>query len=288
MTAVTDLESVEPTPITLGGARGGPNVRTLRHGPWWANPLITSLFLGSFVVYATWAAFQNGHFYVGDWAHRDLISPFYSPCVTATCALTAPSSRGIGGMGWLVLHWWTISPAILVMLGPLSIRSTCYYYRKAYYRSFWQSPPNCSVADGHKRYSGESKFPLLIQNLHRYALYIGMVFNVILTIDAVMAFRMPTQSDHGAIGVSVGSLVLTVNALLLWSYSLGCHAFRHLVGGHLKWFSKHPVRASMWRVVNWFNERHMQLAWISLTFVALTDLYVRLVSQGVFTDPKLF
>jgi hypothetical protein len=32
----------------------------------------------------------------------------------------------------------------------------------------------------------------------------------------------------------------------------------------------------------------MQFAWVSLVFVGLTDLYVRLVAAGVFSDPKIF
>jgi hypothetical protein len=173
----------------------------------------------------------------------------------------------------------------MVIGGPLGFRLTCYYYRRAYYRGFWQSPPNCAVADGHRRYTGESRFPLILQNVHRYFFLIGLIFNVILTIDAVMAFRMP---GAGGIGFSVGTLVLCVNAILLWTYSLSCHAARHLCGGHVKKFSTHPVRHLIWKLLTPLNARHMQFAWVSLIFVALTDLYVRLVAAGVITDPKLF
>jgi hypothetical protein len=38
---------------------------------------------------------------------------------------------------------------------PAGFRLTCYYYRKAYYRSAWQSPPACVVAEPHGRYTGE-------------------------------------------------------------------------------------------------------------------------------------
>jgi hypothetical protein len=151
--------------------------------------------------------FQNGHYYVGDAAHRDLISPFYSPCLTGSCV---PGTRGA-----LLLTWWTISPGILVLGGPLGFRLTCYYYRKAYYRSFWQAPPACAVADGHGSYSGETRFPLILQNIHRYFFFIALIFNVILTVDAVMAFRLP---GDGGIGVSLGTVILVINAVLLWLY----------------------------------------------------------------------
>ena len=277
---MSTVQDLRPVPVVLGGTRGGPDTRTLRPDRWWVAPALTVGLLTAFVVYSTWAVFQNGHFYVGAAAHRDLISPFYSPCLTYSCGVA-----GGPGKGFLYLTWWTISPGILVLGGPLGFRLTCYYYRRAYYRSFWQSPPACGVADGHGSYSGESRFPLILQNVHRYFFLIGLVFNVILTIDAVMAFRMPGE---GGIGVSLGTLVLVVNAVLLWLYSLSCHACRHLCGGNVNRFSRHRLRHRLWRSLTPLNARHMQIAWASLVFVALADLYVRLVASGAFSDPKIF
>ena len=273
----TTVEQMKPIPVTLGGARGGPDQRTLRRDRWWANPSTTFVFLTAFVVYTTWAVFQNAYYYVGGAAHRDLISPFYSPCLTASCVP--------GAHGGLVITWWMISPAILIVGGPLSFRFTCYYYRKAYYRSFWQSPPGCGVADGHARYTGETRFPLVLQNIHRYTWFIALIFNVILTIDAVMAFRLP---GDGGIGVSIGTIVLVLNALLLWVYSLSCHWCRHLCGGHVNHFSEHRIRHRLWKLVSPLNAYHMQFAWVSLTWVALADVYVRLVASGWILDHKLF
>ncbi len=270
-------DELTAVPVALSGTRGGPPVRTLRRDRWWRAPAATVAFLSAFVAYATWAALENRDYFVGAAAHRDLISPFYSPCVAASCVA--------GARGSLFLSWWAISPAILVLAVPLGFRFTCYYYRKAYYRSFWRSPPACAVADGHPRYRGETRFPLVLQNLHRYFFLAGLVFNVILTIDAVMAFRLP---GDGGIGLSLGTLVLCANAGLLWLYSLSCHACRHLCGGGVDQFSRHRFRHRLWRLVTPLNARHMQLAWASLAFVALADLYVRLVASGVFSDPKLF
>jgi len=274
---VSTVEQTRPTPVTLGGVRGGPDsVRGLREDRWWVSPTITVVTLTAFVVYSTWAAFQNRNYYVGAASHRDLISPFYSPCLAGSCV---PGSHP----GFTLVQW-TISPALLILIVPLGFRLTCYYYRKAYYRGFWQAPPACGIADAHGSYSGESRFPLILQNVHRYFFLLGIILNVILTIDAVMAYNEPGQG----IGVSVGSLVLTVNAVLLWSYSLSCHACRHLCGGNLNRFSAHPLRTRIWKRLTPLNARHMQIAWCSLIFVALTDLYVRLVASGVFSDPKLF
>ena len=108
---------------------------------------------------------------------------------------------------------------------------------------------------------------------------------MILTIDAVEAFRLP---GDGGIGVSLGTVVLVANAALLWLYSLSCHAARHMCGGGVRSFSAHPLRYRFWKLVTPLNARHMQFAWVSLVFVALTDLYVRLVAAGVFSDPKIF
>ncbi len=61
-----------------------------------------------------------------------------------------------------------------------------------------------------------------------------------------------------------GTVVLVVNASLLWLYSLSCHSCRHIIGGRLKHFSRHPIRFKAWGVVSKLNARHMQIAWVSL------------------------
>ena len=204
-----------------------------------------------------------------------MISPFYSPCIANSCV---PGSHTFG-----TLPVWNFSPALLILIFPLGFRLTCYYYRKAYYRSFWWSPPACAVADAHGSYSGETRIPLILQNVHRYFFWILLVFNVILTYDAVIAYRQPGLGAGW--GVSVGALVLTFNAVFLWLYSLSCHACRHFCGGQVRSFAKHPVRHKLWKAVTPLNAVHMRFAWISLFVVALSDLYVRLVASGTITDP---
>ena len=249
------------------------SARTLRRDRWWVQPAITVAVLVAFIVYSTWAAFVNGNY---TW--EPYISPFYSPCIASICKSSSSTWEIVG-------TWWPISPAILILIFPLGFRLTCYYYRKAYYRAFWLSPPACAVAEPHKRYSGETRFPLILQNVHRYFLYFAVIFNIILTYDAVVAFR-----DHtGAWGhMGLGTLVLVANALLLWGYTLGCHSCRHLCGGKVNRFSKHPWRFKAWKFLNRFNQHHMQWAWASLIVVGLSDLYVRLVASGVIHDPRFF
>ena len=178
-----------------------------------------------------------------------------------------------------------ISPALFILIFPLGFRLTCYYYRKAYYRSFWMSPPACAVAEPHSKYTGETRAPLILQNGHRWFFFAGLIFNVILTYDAIIAFKNP-EGEWGH--MSVGTLVLLVNATLLWLYSASCHTCRHTIGGRLKHFSKHPIRYKLWGWVSVLNHRHPVYAWISLFGVALTDLYVRLVASETITNYYFF
>jgi hypothetical protein len=251
----------------LGPGRAQVETKTLRRDRWWLPPLTTFVVFTAFVIYATWRAFSGSNYYSAPY-----ISPFYSPCLTDDCV------SGSSDFGQ-PFSWFQLSPALIILIFPLGFRMTCYYYRRAYYRAFWLSPPACAVAEPHKKYSGETRFPLILQNIHRYFFYAGLLFNAILTYDAVMGF---VGAHPGGGHVGVGSFVLVVNAGLLWAYSLSCHSCRHIVGGRLKHFSRHPVRFKFWGMVTKLNSRHMQLAWASLIFVALTDLYVRLAAHGVF------
>lgn len=262
----------EPTGTAPAG-RADVGARTLRRDRWWLQPVVTASVLTAFVIYSTWAAFVNANYYAAPY-----ISPFYSPCITTECT---PEAAHFGEP----IGWWPLSPALVVLIVPLGFRLTCYYYRKAYYRSFWLSPPACAVGEPHKKYTGETRFPLIMQNIHRYFFYLGLVLNVILTFDAVISYRN-ADLEWGHMGL--GSLVLTVNAALLWLYSLSCHSCRHTVGGRLNHFSRHPVRYWLWTQISKLNAKHMQLAWASLVWVALADLYVRMVASGVLDDPRFF
>ena len=263
---------------TLGipaGTKAQIPARTLRKDAWWLQPLITVTVLLAFIAYSTWRAFENAYYF-----YEPLISPFYSPCLAASCPPQATL------FGWTPFgDWYAFSPALLILIFPLGFRLTCYYYRKAYYRSFWMSPPACAVSEPHKKYTGETRFPLIFQNSHRYFFYAGLVFNVILTWDAIIAFR----NHEGQWGhMSIGTIVLLANATLLWLYSLSCHSCRHAFGGRLKHFSTHPVRYKMWTWISKLNNHHMKFAWVSLIVVALTDLYVRQVASGAIPNLYLF
>jgi hypothetical protein len=243
--------------------------RALRLDAWWVQPVVTAAVLGGFVLYATWAGLQNANYYAAPY-----LSPFYSPCLSTSCShVSVP----------LVGDWWRWSPAILILWAPGGFRFTCYYYRKAYYRSFVLAPPACAIPDARSKYFGESRFPLILQNLHRYFFYASVPILVFLWWDAFLAFRFAD-----GFGMGVGTLVLVANATLLSLYTLSCHSCRHACGGGLKKFSTAPGRYQLWKKLTVLNERHAQIAWVSLFGVALTDLYVRLVANGAIRDLRIF
>ncbi len=131
-------------------------------------------------------------------------------------------------------------------------------------------------------YTGESKLPFILQNIHRYFFYAAGVILFFLWVDAFKALKF-----EDGFGVGVGTLVLFANAALLSFYSLSCHSFRHLIGGNLDVFSKCPTRFMLWGKASALNEHHMLWAWVSLFGVALADLYIFLLARGVITDVRL-
>ncbi len=155
---------------------------------------------------------------------------------------------------------------------------------------FFLDPGACAVGESHAhRYSGETRFPFILQNLHRYFLYVAIVFLGILWYDAITAFWFASPGGRH-FGIGVGSLVLLMNIVLLSSYTLSCHSLRHIVGGNVDCFScvvAGGPRHGAWRGVSFLNERHMLFAWLSLFSVGLADLYVRLVASGAITDLRL-
>jgi len=259
--------------------------KTQRRDAWWLEAVPVWILLGGFGIYATWRAFE-GDFYT--WG--PYLSPFYSPLIDAQH------------------HWWRLSPALLILGGPLSFRATCYYYRKAYYRAFFWDPPACAVSEKPGNYRGETRFPFILQNLHRYALYLALIFICFLWYDAIRAFSFPDSwytitanfpAGHEGIGslsishsfgIGVGSLIMLANVILLTLYTFSCHSLRHLIGGKLDCFScvaAGGARHSTWKLSSYLNEHHMLFAWASLISVGLADFYIRLVATGAIRDLRL-
>ena len=242
-------EIEDPTNASIGS--------TQRNDNWWIEPGLYAIGLGAFIIYATWAAFQGNHYEYGPY-----LSPFYSPLLT--------------------FKWWKFSPAFLILWIPAGFRTTCYYYRKAYYRSFFLSPPSCSVSEKClTKYSGETAFPLIMQNLHRYFLYLATILLFFLWHDVYKAFWF-----DGKFGIGLGTVILFFSTLFLSLYSISCHSFRHLIGGFLDSF-KSDLQHKIYERVSCANEHHMLYAWISLFLVGFSDLYIRLCSMGVWIDVRI-
>jgi hypothetical protein len=268
------------THLPLAGGHVAGFGATRRTDAWWFGPAVTLTVLLGFIAYATWAGLQGEHYYADPY-----LSPFYSPVLLTDVSFAGSAPAEHAWLGeWP--DWWPglvpASPAVLILVFPVLFRVTCYYYRKAYYRAFAGSPPACAVGPlgTGREYRGET-YLLLVQNLHRYALYPAVAYIFILYYDAFIAFF-----KNGEFGVGVGSIILLVNATLLGGYTFGCHSFRHIIGGHDDCMScgHNTLKYGAWRKANWLNVRHMYFAWTSLVWVGLSDVYVRAVSMGLITD----
>jgi hypothetical protein len=248
-----------PTPRSgpNGSGRAAIPARTLRTDNWRKAPVLTVTLLTLWILYAVVRAFMQKWYWVEDYHY---LTPFYSPCVSNGC-------EGDSSLFGRFLPDIAIFPFALITLPFLGLfRLTCYYYRRAYYRSYWGSPPACAVPDLHRTYKGESRFPLILQNSHRYFFYAAVLLSIVNTVDAILAFHSP-----GGFGIGLGTIILVINVLLLWAYTLSCHSCRHIVGGRLRHFSKHPLRYRAWGFVSKLNRKHMELAWTTLGTLVVTD-----------------
>lgn len=250
--------------------------RTLRKDNWRKYPIFIVVLFTSWVTYATVRAMMGDYFYVPEYHY---LTPFYSPCVNEACGEAAEFGTFLPKSTPFFIPFAAVSLPFLLLF-----RLTCYYYRKAYYRSFWTAPSACAVKEPRAKYTGETRFPLLGQNLHRYFWALAALISLINTYDAILAFH----GKDGGFGIGLGSLILLTNVILLWGYTLSCHSCRHIIGGRLRNFSKHPVRYKAWGVVSKMNEKHGQYALITLGSLVVADLYVALVAGGAISDLRIY
>ena len=101
-----------------------------------------------------------------------------------------------------------------------------------------------------------------------------------------MWFASPDGVEH--FGIGVGTIVLTINVILLGGYTFGCHAFRHIVGGRFNMLSNRKTHQKAYECVTCLNKKHMLFAWMSLFWVGFTDFYVRMCAAGTWTDWRIF
>jgi len=225
--------------------------------PNWLYPTFVVTALSLFAIYAVWVVFFQSNGYSAPY-----LSPFYSPLIN------------VG----------PIPPGVWVAWAPLAFRLSCYYYRKAYFRSFFWHPRSCAVPEPKRRYRGETAFPWIFNNFHRFAFYATVVQVGFLWFDAIVAFNF-----GGHLGIGIGSFLLLANVVLLSGYTFGCHAFRHLAGGEIDCFScslAARARHKLWKGVTVLNVKHDRWAWVSLVSVVATDVYIRLLLAGALRDPR--
>ena len=241
--------------------------RQVASAPWW---LYSAFFMGSqtlFGIYVMWVVLFD--FQLAE--AGAYLSPFFSPLLPVAT---------IGS--------FLVSPGVYIVWSPLLFRVSCYYYRKAYHRAMF-APPACAKEPPSLlmrfKYRGEVALPWVFNNLHRFFLYTAIVNVAFLLYDVARA-----MTYHGHFYFGLGVVVLALNVVMLSSYTFGCHAFRHLVGGSLDCYScswAARTRRSLWEKVTALNERHGVLALASLFTVWSADIYVRLLAHGVIFDPHI-
>ena len=251
---------------------------TMRADVWWIQPLLVFIGLSTFIVYSTWAAFQGQELFL--WQLR--LAVLFAGTVWRFAPQLVWTETGV------VAALALFSPALLILWAPGGFRLTCYYYRGAYYKAFWADPPACTVGEPRKSYWGERSFPLIMQNVHRYFLYLALVFILILAYDVWKAlWFVDPVTGKSSFGIGVGTIVLAINVYLLSGYTFGCHSLRHLIGGFRDQLAKSPACYRAYACVSCLNRRHMLWAWMSLFWVGFTDLYVRLCAMGVWHDFRI-
>ena len=179
--------------------RAAVKARTYRVDRWWLPPLVQFLGLSALVAYGTVAAFRNAHYFtepvpvavlfpVPD---RQVRRPLHAGLPRRLVALLAglPDPDLPARLPpHLLLLPQGLLPVVLAV--PAGLRG---------------------APTPHKRYTGESRFPLLIQNIHRYFFYIASLFAVLLTYDA----RARSFDLDGHFGIGVGTGVLAINVALI-------------------------------------------------------------------------
>src|SRR3954447_5675299 len=180
--------------------------QTSRKDAWWLPTLLWGIAFALGFGYLGWGLIQPHNY----WA-----APYLTP-------LASPLLYGEGPHAWFgheAPSWWPsflpLMPGLFIALFPGGFRMSCYYYRGKYYKSFWADPVACAVGEPRKEYRGEAKWPLLIQNIHRYFLYFALVFVIFLVHDVYLATRFPVAggAEETKFGIGLGTLIMATNVV---------------------------------------------------------------------------
>jgi hypothetical protein len=252
--------------------------KTNRRDNWAIYPVVQALVFTICAGYLTFSGIFWGPLFGPQFVqHEGYLSPLFSPLIV-----------------WPTMPTW-LSPGLLILWIPIGFRATCYYYRKAYYRFYFADPAGCAVGEPtiHRRFALENALPFILQNLHRYMLYLAFIPLAFLWLDILPAFNIvPDTSGADPVTdprfrISALGILFLLNVILLTGYSLSCHSLRHLVGGRVDCFSctrARRVRYTLWQRLTDLNRNHMWWAWCSLITVTLADVYARLFQAGIVPD----
>ena len=138
---------------------------TMRRDAWWVQPAVVFLVLSSFIVYATWAAFQGAHYTYGPY-----LSPFYSPELFGDSphAWFGPKPGLVAGLAAVLAG--AADPAV-----PGALPGHLLLLSRRVLQGVLGGPAACTVGEPRKSYRGEASFPLILQNVHRYFLYVALL-----------------------------------------------------------------------------------------------------------------
>lgn len=229
---------------------------TSRTDAWWVDLVASASVFSLAILYSIFRAVEGNFFEWGSY-----LSPIYP----------------------LPLKSAWISPAFFTLWVPAGFRITCYFCRRVYYRSIFADPPACMVREPKRNYKGESAFPYILLNLHRYFLFLAIIFVPIHWIHALRSFFW----EQG-FTVGLGSIILFADSLFLTLYVSSCHSLRHFLGGRVDVYSQNPVIYHFWKFVSSLNRNHGFFFWASLISVVVADLYIRLLSAGVINEIRIF
>ena len=219
--------------------------RTLRKDPWWNRGRVVATLLTIWVAYATVRVFTGHWYYVPQYHY---LTPFYSPCVSGECVPGSSAS----GTGFRRSR-----------RSSLTRSSRC--------RSC--SGSGCPATTTAAPTTGRSGVARRLRRARAAREVLGRDQGAadhaepapVLLLRGVRD-RDPHHLRRGA-GVPRAERRLRHRPRLAsscWSTwwrcghtRFSCHSCRHITGGRLKHFSKHPVRYWAWTQISKLNKRHM-------------------------------
>ena len=256
---------------TAAGGLDAPGRATIRRAHAASRPVVGTArrhgrVLLLFAIYATWRAFEDAHYF-----SEPYLSPFYSPCLTDKCASGAQDLGQWVPDGWLAAVSGADHPDI-----SARIPADLLLLPEGLLPLVLGVSPACAVAEPHKGYSGETRFPLIVQNIHRYFLYVAMLFAVLLSWDAIHSFR-DTNGEWGHMGLGT-VILLHQRGPDLGLHTLSCHSLSAHNGRSPQALFRASDALSGLTLISKMNARHTLLAWTSLVWLVVADFYIRCLS----------